>query len=274
MKFNRRYEHKYRIDLFTYYKIKMYLKPYINNDNFTGKTKNGKYLVRSLYFDNDSLEAFFEKENGNWGRIKFRIRSYKEKVEDTDVLNFELKTKKGNLMGKYSQFISVKDYKLFMEGKYIIPPNNKFMTEVERLRGVRKLKPILIVEYEREGFVSKVKEEKTRITFDHNIKYARSNELFPSFLNYRKRIENDIILEIKNQKELPIWLSKMIKMYQLKEISNSKFTYGMMAINNDIITINKNKKMMLGIEKSKRIKEPISESDFKSEVAKVDEVKC
>jgi len=35
---------------------------------------NGKYNVRSLYFDDFKKNAIFEKQSGNFDRIKFLIR--------------------------------------------------------------------------------------------------------------------------------------------------------------------------------------------------------
>lgn len=129
MKFNQRYEYKYLIDTWTYYKLKNYIKMYMKFDDYTNKSS--KYLVRSLYFDNYNLESFHEKENGNWGRIKFRIRTYKVKVSKNDYLSFELKTKKGNIMEKYSKFISVQDYYDFMNNKLTILKDNLLLMEMK-----------------------------------------------------------------------------------------------------------------------------------------------
>lgn len=49
---------------------------------------DGKYLIRSLYFDTPSDKALFEKQNGVSRRAKFRIRYYNG---DTSVIHLEKK---------------------------------------------------------------------------------------------------------------------------------------------------------------------------------------
>ena len=44
---------------------------FMNIDNFASKSKNHKYLVRSLYFDNNDYSNFLEKVDGIKVRKKF-----------------------------------------------------------------------------------------------------------------------------------------------------------------------------------------------------------
>ena len=53
-------------------------------------TINGKYFIRSLYFDNLADKALMEKINGLSCREKFRIRYYNG---DTSVIHLEKKSK-------------------------------------------------------------------------------------------------------------------------------------------------------------------------------------
>ena len=51
---------------------------FMEQDKFALKT-NG-YFVRSLYFDNNDYDNFFEKVDGIKFRKKFRIRTYNKKI--------------------------------------------------------------------------------------------------------------------------------------------------------------------------------------------------
>ena len=61
---------------------------------------DGKYLIRSLYFDTPSDRALREKLDGVSRREKFRIRYYNG---DTSVIHLEKKSKLGGLGNKQSE---------------------------------------------------------------------------------------------------------------------------------------------------------------------------
>ena len=60
---------------------------------------DGKYLIRSLYFDNMDDKALLEKVNGVNAREKFRIRYYNL---DPTILHLEKKSKLNGPGTKYS----------------------------------------------------------------------------------------------------------------------------------------------------------------------------
>ena len=80
---------------------------------------NGKYLIRSLYFDNMADKALREKLDGISNREKFRIRYYNgdtsvirlEKIyrqgEDTEIYENSHKIKKGDIKIKEVNFDSI-----------------------------------------------------------------------------------------------------------------------------------------------------------------------
>src|SRR5690554_2933168 len=93
VKANSRFELKYRISLKEYYQLKYAILPYMKQDKYTKAGKNNKYLVRSLYFDTNNFKAYREKHNGDYGRIKFRIRTYTDKPNSKTRFSVELKTR-------------------------------------------------------------------------------------------------------------------------------------------------------------------------------------
>ncbi len=60
-------------------------------------TINGRYVIRSLYFDNYGNRALLEKINGNNPRAKFRIRIYNGSDK---IITLEKKVKSGELTQK------------------------------------------------------------------------------------------------------------------------------------------------------------------------------
>ena len=75
MKF--RHEWKHEIDFLDIIVLRNRLKAIMSNDIHA---QNGKYLVRSLYFDNLQDKALLEKINGVNKREKFRLRYYNDNI--------------------------------------------------------------------------------------------------------------------------------------------------------------------------------------------------
>ena len=89
--------------LFLRYEFKYFMNSKISNeifnqslnfmkiDNFALNNKNQRYLVRSLYFDNDQYHHFFEKVDGINIRKKFRLRSYDKDSASKNPVFLEMK---------------------------------------------------------------------------------------------------------------------------------------------------------------------------------------
>lgn len=105
-----RFEYKYILSTQQYYALKNALKPFLEQDPFTKIANDNRYFVSSIYYDTFDLKAFHERNDGQFGRIKLRIRTYSETAAEDSFISVELKTKKGNAMIKYSTLIPLKYY--------------------------------------------------------------------------------------------------------------------------------------------------------------------
>ena len=76
--------------------------------------KDGKYLIRSLYFDNPRDKALREKIDGVNRREKFRIRYYNG---DTSVIHLEKKSKVNGLGTKFSANLTAEEAQNIVDGK-------------------------------------------------------------------------------------------------------------------------------------------------------------
>ena len=76
---------------------------------------DGKYLIRSLYFDNVSDKALREKINGVNIREKFRIRYYNN---DASLIHLEKKCKVNGLCLKESATLSTQQARAIAKGDY------------------------------------------------------------------------------------------------------------------------------------------------------------
>lgn len=232
---SRRFESKYKISSYQYHQVKNALVPYMQLDSFTRAGLKNKYLVRSLYFDTLDYQAYFEKISGDCNRVKFRIRTYVESIEDSPTIRVELKVRKGVMMEKFSYFVTASQYQEFMNGWHWPGENNPVLDEFERNLRLKHLRPKVLVEYLREGFQSRSREN-IRITFDHQVRSAFSNSLFPGKVFFRRHHPHVIILEIKHPAEQPGWLRKIVEQHSLKIIANSKYAQGIEVARPDLVT--------------------------------------
>ena len=115
-------------------------------------TINGKYEIRSLYFDNIQDKALLEKINGVNMREKFRVRYYNG---DTSFILLEKKRKINGLCQKEQAQLSaaeaqaISDRNMDMLGKSKKPLIQELYLKMQ----TQGLQPKTIVDYTREAFV-------------------------------------------------------------------------------------------------------------------------
>ena len=229
-----RWEIKYRLPVFWYYQVKNAFAPYMQPDKYTMLSSGRKYFVRSLYFDTYDYEAFHEKENGNYGRIKLRLRTYVQSSGPAAPIAAEIKTRKGSMVNKHSAFITYDEYKHFIEKGRWPHENSPILEEFGRLYHIRHLNPVTLVQYYREGYRSKMGDN-VRITFDHDVSSCAGRELFPEKMFLRPHHPGKIILEIKFSGEKPVWCMNLVRKLGLTAAANSKYVQSVQAARYDVV---------------------------------------
>ena len=61
---NARFEFKYVLDAFGYFKVRNTIATHFSKDHISQSAPDGRYLVRSLYYDNHAYQAYYEKVVG------------------------------------------------------------------------------------------------------------------------------------------------------------------------------------------------------------------
>lgn len=162
---------------------------------------NGKYQIRSLYFDTLNDKALREKLDGVNQREKFRIRYYNG---DLSVIHLEKKSKRGNLGNKQSAGLSPEEAQAIIDGNlgWMLHSGRPLVQELYSKMTTQGLKPRTIVDYEREPFIYEA--GNVRITLDYNI---RTGLDCVDFLNRNCIMipagDSPIILEVKWDHFLP-----------------------------------------------------------------------
>ena len=127
---------------------------------------DGRYLIRSLYFDTLSDRALREKLDGVNRREKFRIRYYNH---DLSVIHLEKKSKLNGLGTKASCALTLREAQSIVDGDIDWAPFSGRPLVVELYGKLRAgLRPRTIVDYTREPFV--YPPGNVRVTFDYDIR--------------------------------------------------------------------------------------------------------
>ena len=133
--------------------------------------ENGRYLIRSLYFDNLSDKALREKIDGVNMREKFRIRYYNG---DPSVIHLEKKSKRAGLGTKYSAALTKDEAQSIVDGEldWMLSSGRPLVQELYCKMRYQGLRPKTIVDYTREPFI--YRPGNVRVTFDYDIRTGLS----------------------------------------------------------------------------------------------------
>ncbi len=129
--------------------------------------KGGKYVIRSLYFDNPTDRALRQKIDGVNMREKFRIRLYNG---DSSFIHLEKKSKRGGLGTKYSALLSPDEVRAILAGDiaWMRDADRPLVQELYCKMRYQRLEPKTIVEYTREPYV--YAPGNVRVTFDYDLR--------------------------------------------------------------------------------------------------------
>ena len=128
---------------------------------------DGKYRVRSLYFDTPSDRALREKVDGVDRREKFRLRYYDG---DTSVIHLEKKSKLAGLGNKQTAPLTAAEAQAIVDGRLDWMPSHPqgLVRELHAKMDTQLLRPRTIVDYLREPFV--YAPGNVRVTLDYDIR--------------------------------------------------------------------------------------------------------
>ncbi len=132
---------------------------------------DGRYLIRSLYFDNPDDKALREKLDGVNLREKFRIRYYNGAP---GVIHLEKKSKRSGLGTKYSASLSGEEAQKIVDGDidWMMDSDRPLVQELYCKMRYQRMAPRTIVDYTREPFI--FGPGNVRVTFDYDIRTGLS----------------------------------------------------------------------------------------------------
>ena len=183
--------------------------------------KNGKYDIRSLYFDNLDDKALREKLDGVLIREKYRIRLYNH---DTSVIHLERKFKRGGLGYKDSALLTPDQAQQIANGdiRWMAESTDEVILGCySRIRN-EGLAAKVIVDYTREPFV--FGPGNVRVTLDYNIRTAlRCTDFLNPHCTTGPVPNSPCVLEVKWSGYLPDVIRDMVQLGDRHSTAYSKY---------------------------------------------------
>ena len=213
-----RHEWKYEINYMDFLTLRMRLAALMQRDSHA---VDGKYEIRSLYFDTPSDRALREKLDGVNRREKFRIRLYNY---DTSVIFLEKKSKWNNLCSKESTELTEEEVQRLLRGEIMWMKNTDrvLCRELYAKMVGQGLRPKTIVDYTREPCV--FAPGNVRVTLDYAI---HTGLQCTDFLNPQAVTvpagEDRILLEVKWDEYLPDIIREAVSLESRRAGAFSKY---------------------------------------------------
>ncbi|WP_153722849.1 polyphosphate polymerase domain-containing protein [Sporosarcina cascadiensis] len=232
-----RKEQKYLITRRQYAELTERIGPVMRNDK---NGIDGKYSVTSLYFDNAEKGIYFETKNKLKYRQKLRLRVY----NDADLYStafFEVKQKHQKVVNKRRMLLPLKEAYRYLEedGQAGLDQyetsNTQVLKEIDYFRTFYRLRPEMVVSYSRHALHG-IHDSGLRITLDFDLR-CRKDDLHIENGPYGEYfIDPDlVVLEVKVDHSVPLWLARILQELQCEQRSASKFCTSMELLSGDVL---------------------------------------
>ena len=221
-----RFELKYRISESKAAAVENFIRPYLELDRYCKLQPSGNYPIVSLYLDSKDLKLCKESLTGKKNRFKLRIRGYTD--DPAYPKFFEIKRRLNTVIVKDRQRVMHRDVERLLSGGEL--PEQYYSTEQEALKQflfyMRSIsaRPLVLVRYIRRAYEDNC-ETRVRVTFDRNLSYKMCSgpNVTLNGSGWQRHTINDVILEIKFTSRFPAWLTRMVKCFDLRQQSFSKY---------------------------------------------------
>ncbi len=215
-----RHEFKYFVNNSDIWQLRNRLRFVMEKD--LNVSKNGRYKIKSLYFDNAYDDALKEKYDGISDREKFRIRLYND---DDSFIRLEKKLKHNGLNEKTSARLTREQVEALLKGDYdwLKSFDKEIYADFYYNLRVKGLRPKTIVQYIREPYVYRY--GNVRVTIDSDVRTGlNSVDLFDKELLTVPVLESGkSILEIKYDEYLPDIIKTLTQIGARERTQASKY---------------------------------------------------
>ncbi len=183
----------------------------------------GRTTIRNIYFDTDNYRLIRRSIDKPTYKEKLRIRSY-HRAKATSTVFVELKKKYNGIVYKRRISLPENEAMEWILGQRHCHKDTQISEEVDYfLDFYQTLRPAVFLSYEREAYFAKDGSD-FRVTFDDNI-LCRQEDISLESAVYGTPIlpEGKVLMEIKCDRGIPLWMTKVLCRERIYKTSFSKY---------------------------------------------------
>jgi hypothetical protein len=228
-----RWELKYVIPQDLSLGVRDFVSGYLELDEYGAGRPNLSYTIHNLYLDSDDLKIYWGTINGDKNRYKLRLRFYEDNPHTP--IFFEIKRRMNEAIIKQRGGVKRPAVDAVLGGQIpspseLVSGDGRQLVAVQRFVELMihdRAKPRAHVSYQREAWISP-HDNSVRVTMD------RSVQISPEFVTrFTEKMdhptnvfENLVILELKFTGRFPGWFKELVRVFNLKQGSASKYADG------------------------------------------------
>ncbi|GGF92851.1 molecular chaperone [Paenibacillus albidus] len=219
-----RYENKYLLDSNAYRTFYLALLEYMELDDYN--KQHEFYSITNLYYDTEHNALIRNSLAKPKYKEKLRLRAYGTPGREAKVY-LEIKKKVLGLVNKRRTALKLHEAYDFVrtgaEPVFQEYMNRQVLQEITYFLRQYELQPKLYLGYDRKALFCKNNRD-LRITFDTNIR-CRRHDLLLEHGNYGEALlePGQWLMEVKAEKTIPMWLSRLLSEHQMYRTSFSKY---------------------------------------------------
>jgi hypothetical protein len=231
-----RFECKYLLTELTALEIQRYAASYVKPDEHAAQHADHTYSIASLYLDAPHLRLHHETQSGQRSRYKLRIRTYSD---DGDApVFFEIKRRHNAVITKSRTMLSRAQMAAFFAGQLahdaLSVRDQGCLGEFHGRMVELDARPIVIVRYRRQAYAGAL-EPGIRVTFDRNIMCCPSSApvVRHGGEGWIAVEDQRVVLELKFRGSMPGWMQDLVRRFELRRTSFSKYSHSVLASASD-----------------------------------------
>lgn len=228
-----RWELKYVIPEEVALAAREFVRSYLELDEYGAKRADLSYTIHNLYLDSRDLSIYWGTINGNKNRYKLRLRFYEDNPGAP--VYFEIKRRMNEAILKQRGGVKRHAVESVLAGHLpgsseLVSGDGRQLVAIQRfveLMQHDQAGPIAHVRYDREAWISPT-DNSVRVTMDRNVYIS------PEFVTrFSERMDDPfcafgrlVILELKFTGRFPDWFKEMVRIFNLRQGSASKYADG------------------------------------------------
>jgi len=198
-------------------------------------SKNGSYIVNSLYYDTPQMTDYRDKDGSFLVRKKVRVRMYDPEWHDSlERVWLEVKHKRNMYIKKtraeldgdvWQKFLKDNSIFTLLDAKDSVKASDvKDFSHFAHAHVSGNYRPVAAVRYLRRAYLAEFTSP-VRITFDHDVRVCRFDDS-ASPHNLVHVSHNAVVMEVKFTERLPWWFSRLLVEFDLHRTDFSKYRNG------------------------------------------------